>query len=556
MSSRLWQTAIERAGRLAAPLALDELPDAELLGRFIATRDEPAFAAIVRRHGPLVWGVCRGLSPSEADAEDAFQATFLALVRSANKVHKPNALGAWLHRVAGRVCRNGLRTRARRQKRERAAAVGEAARPVGDAAWDRWHDAVHAEVDRLPDHLRMPFVLCVLQGVRQGEAARRLGWKIGTVSGRVCQAKQRLAGAIERRGLTGAAALAAATGAGMLAEPLSAGLVAKATIVAGSTVSPAVSTTVYELARGATGGIMGKAKLLAAALLVGAMTVGVVGTKYGNQAEAQTGPRPPSADGPGGGPPGFPGASGPGIGAPGAPGAPPGIGAGGPGGPGMMGPGGGGGRGSTSGAAPLRVEYRFLKKPETDTAFKKLLTDQGKDGWDYVGVVLPGQDELIFKRMARPAMGGGGFGGAMGPGMPGMPGGLGAGPMGPMGGGLGFGGGSGGGLGFGGGGGLGFGGGGGGGGFPGGPQPGGEGGSSGSASKKPVNLELRLGETVRHRMNATVEKVTVKDPKVVEVTLDPTAANRVIIKALAAGSTTVELTDEQETQEKLGIRVR
>ena len=103
MSSRLWQTAVERAGRLAAPLALDELPDADLLGRFTAARDELAFAAIVRRHGPLVWGVCRGLSPTEADAEDAFQATFLALVRSATKVHKPNALGAWLHRVAGRV---------------------------------------------------------------------------------------------------------------------------------------------------------------------------------------------------------------------------------------------------------------------------------------------------------------------------------------------------------------------------------------------------------------------------------------------------------------------
>ena len=62
MNHRLWQTAVERAGRLAAPLALDELPDAELLGRFTAAREEPAFAAIVRRHGPLVWGVCRGLS--------------------------------------------------------------------------------------------------------------------------------------------------------------------------------------------------------------------------------------------------------------------------------------------------------------------------------------------------------------------------------------------------------------------------------------------------------------------------------------------------------------
>src|SRR5438270_5046327 len=157
MGSRLWQTAVERAGRLAAPLALDELPDAELLGRFLAARDEPAFAAIVRRHGPLVWGVCRGLSPSEADAEDSFQATFLALFRAGDKVRQPNALGAWLHRVAGRVCRNGLRARARRARRERAAAVAEASRPVSEAAWDRWQSAVHEEIDRLPDSLRVPF---------------------------------------------------------------------------------------------------------------------------------------------------------------------------------------------------------------------------------------------------------------------------------------------------------------------------------------------------------------------------------------------------------------
>jgi RNA polymerase sigma factor (sigma-70 family) len=556
MSSRLWQTAIERAGRLAAPLALDELPDAELLRRFTTARDEPAFAAIVRRHGPLVWGVCRGLSPSEADAEDGFQATFLALVRSANKVYKPNALGAWLHRVAGRVCRNGLRTRARRQKHERAAAVGEAACPVSDAAWDRWHDTVHAEIDRLPDHLRMPFVLCVLQGVRQAEAARRLGWKIGTVSGRVCQAKQRLAGAVERRGLTGAAALAAATGAGMLAEPLSAGLVAKGTIVAGSTVSPAVSTTVYELARGATGGIMGKAKLLAAALLVGAMTVGVVGTKYGNTAEAQSGARPPAADGPkgpgpAGGPPGYPGGAGAGVGAPDLPGDPPG--AGGPGGPpSMMGPGGGsGGRAGISGVAPLRVEYHFVRKPESDNAFKKLLVDLGKDGWDYVGVVLPGQDELIFKRMARPAMGGG-MGGVMGPmgGMPGMPGMGGGFPGFPVGGGGGGFSGGGGGFGR--------------GGLPGSGPPAagpartvGEGGTVGfGGAKKPENIELRLGETIRHRMNTTIEKIHVKDPKVAEITLDPTDSKRVIIKAVAAGSTPAELTDEQGTLDKLGIRVR
>ena len=170
MTNRLWATAIERAGVLTAPFALDELPDVELLRRFLA-REEPAFAAIVRRHGPLVWGVCRNLLPSEADSEDAFQATFLALVKSASRIHRPNALGAWLHRVAGRVCKHSLRAIARRKKHEQSAAIGEAACPVDAATWDRWHVAIHEEIDRLPDTLRVPFVLCVLQGLRQPEAA-------------------------------------------------------------------------------------------------------------------------------------------------------------------------------------------------------------------------------------------------------------------------------------------------------------------------------------------------------------------------------------------------
>ena len=343
MNTRLWQTAIERAGRLAAPLALDELPDADLLGRYLAARDESAFAAIVRRHGPLVWGVCRGLSPNEADAEDAFQATFLALFRAAAKVRQPNALGAWLHRVAGRVCKNGLRAKTRRARRERMAAVAEATSPVAEAAWDRWQKAVHAEIDRLPDNLRVPFVLCVLQGVRQGEAARRLGWKLGTVSGRVCLAKRALADAIGRRGLTGPAVLAATAG-GMFAGPLSAGLLARGLVVVRSATGTDLSATVHELARGAMGGTMSKIKLLAAVLLAGAMTIGAVGTRYPGAADAQAPPGGLASDGSKIGPPGG-GQSGGLTGA--------------PGGAASMPPGGGVGSGMFGFAQGPQVEYRF-----------------------------------------------------------------------------------------------------------------------------------------------------------------------------------------------------
>jgi RNA polymerase sigma factor (sigma-70 family) len=579
MSPRLWQTAIERAGRLAAPLVLDELPDADLLGRFNTARDEPAFAAIVRRHGPLVWGICRGLSPTEADAEDAFQATFLALFRSVAKVRQPNAIGAWLHRVAGRVCRNGLRTKVRRAKHERAAAVAEAACPVAEAAWDRWQDAVHGEIDRLPDALRVPFVLCVLQGVRHTEAARRLGWKVGTVSGRVCKAKLALADAITRRGLTGAAGLAGVAGAGMLAGPLSAGMVAKGTIVVRSVVGSesGVSKTVHELARGATGGLVNKTKLLAAAVLVGALTVGAVGTRYSGTAEAQSPGAPPGTEGP-------------------SPGGPAGMGGGGArGGSGSAGrPGGGsysGMGGNFASTGSNRVEYRFQKAPDGAEKFKSLLKQLGNDGWEYAGQV-PGDDELIFKRHAVPAMGnmggmGGrmGTGGMMGPGAMGVPGmgfggGFGGNSFGGMPGGLGGGPGMPGGLGgtapkAGGGEGtprL---------GTPGGPPPGigpgypglppagppsgSTGGgdlsertpeAGGGSRKGAEQIELRVGETIRHRMKNQIDRIFVKNTSVADVSADPTDARRVLIKALATGGTQLELTDAAGSTEKYSLRVR
>ena len=285
MTNRLWQTAVERAGALAAPLVFDEMFDAELLRRFVAMREECAFAAIVRRHGPIVWAVCRSYLPSEADAEDAFQATFLVLVRSAAKVKKPNALapgctpslGVFVETACGRWLA-GESTSGRPQVR----------RPTTRLmrhSWDRWQAIAHEEIDRLPESLRIAFVVCVMQGVRQQDAAERLGWKIGTVSGRVCKAKQLLSEAITRRGLVGPVVLAAALGAA--ATPLAAGLASNCIQV--GTRSGEVSTTIHELARGAMGGFMSKAKLATIVLVAGTLTIGV-GTRVLSTADAQPGP--------------------------------------------------------------------------------------------------------------------------------------------------------------------------------------------------------------------------------------------------------------------------
>jgi RNA polymerase sigma factor (sigma-70 family) len=172
------RSLLESVLRKVGPLAVDgRVGDAELLRRFTADRDETAFAALVRRHGPLVWAVCRQLLPHEPDAEDAFQATFLALVRGADRVRTPAALGAWLHSTAYRVAQQAKRSAARQRQRDHVAAAPEAAAPVADSAWDRVQSAVHEEVGRLPEPLRTAFVLCDLQGVRQPEAAAALGWR-------------------------------------------------------------------------------------------------------------------------------------------------------------------------------------------------------------------------------------------------------------------------------------------------------------------------------------------------------------------------------------------
>ncbi|QJW94495.1 RNA polymerase sigma factor [Frigoriglobus tundricola] len=176
-------------------------PDADLLARYARERDHPAFEELVRRHGPLVWAVCRQMLPHRADAEDAFQAVFLALVRSAAAIRDGRTLPAWLHGVAVRVATRARREFARRRTRERTAALPEADRSVPDAAWEGLVAAVHEEVQRLPDAERTAFVLCDLEGVAQADAAVRLGWPLGSVSGRLCKARQRLLDRLTARGI-------------------------------------------------------------------------------------------------------------------------------------------------------------------------------------------------------------------------------------------------------------------------------------------------------------------------------------------------------------------
>jgi RNA polymerase sigma factor (sigma-70 family) len=159
------------------------LTDAELLQRFTARTGEDAesaFSVLMDRHGPMVMRVCRRVLSDAQDFDDAFQATFLVLVRKAGRLTIKHSLGPWLHGVALRAASCARSTAARRRVHERRAAEMRAESTVDDMP-DDLGKILHDEIHRLPERYRAPIVLCCLEGLTQGQAALSLGWPVGTV---------------------------------------------------------------------------------------------------------------------------------------------------------------------------------------------------------------------------------------------------------------------------------------------------------------------------------------------------------------------------------------
>ncbi len=190
--------------------------DGQLLESFLARRDEAAFEALLGRHGPMVWGVCRRVLRHEQDVEDAFQATFLVLARKAACVRPREAVGNWLYGVAYRAALKARDMNARRHTRERQAGRPQALQPAADAEREELLALLDAELSRLPDKYREPVVLCELEGRGRREVARQLGVPEGTLSSRLATARKLLAKRLARYGTAlSVGALAGQAGAGV-----------------------------------------------------------------------------------------------------------------------------------------------------------------------------------------------------------------------------------------------------------------------------------------------------------------------------------------------------
>jgi RNA polymerase sigma factor (sigma-70 family) len=272
----------------------DELPDARLLQLFVQSREEAAFEALLRRHGQMVLGVCRRVLGNEPDAEDAFQATFLVLVRKASSLRSGEALASWLYAIAYRTARKAQAMTLKRRNKE---SLVPPRRPCesADGPWDELVEHLDTELSRLPEKYRAPVVLCELEGKSRKEAARLLHLAEGTLSWRLAHARKLLAERLARY----RAALPAGVVAALLSDRSSKAEVPRA--LAASTAKAAaqpalgqalkagvVSARVAALTEGVLKTmLLSKLKVVWIVALLVALAGGVGSVGYRSQAQAQ-----------------------------------------------------------------------------------------------------------------------------------------------------------------------------------------------------------------------------------------------------------------------------
>jgi RNA polymerase sigma factor (sigma-70 family) len=178
------------------------MEDAELLGAFVTGLDEAAFEALLRRHGPMVFGVAHRVLKNEADSEDVFQATFLLLARKAGSIRKRQSLASWLHGVAHRLAVHERSCRARNRVAQTRIAEARLASQPAPTAWSELRDVLDDVLARLPEKYRIPLVYCYLEGWTQEEIAQRMGRPIGTVRSWLARGRELLRKLLTARGIS------------------------------------------------------------------------------------------------------------------------------------------------------------------------------------------------------------------------------------------------------------------------------------------------------------------------------------------------------------------
>jgi RNA polymerase sigma factor (sigma-70 family) len=290
-------SAIRLVRAAARAAGLGERTDTELLTDFLAG-ETVAFEALVRRHGSMVLRTCRAATRCEADAEDAFQATFVLLYRKAASVRDRRSVAGWLFRVARRSAGSARRAADRRDRRE--AAVGRpTAQPAADLSWREACAILHTEIDRLPDVYRLPLVLCHLQGLSRDEAAQHLGWSLNEVRGRLERGRTRLRQRLEKRDV--------ALSAGLLGTVAVSPTLVRAAVT--SVARPSASVGHIAAALSTMGRIQAATGFAVAAALVIAVGIGANGLRAGpttqpkespakSEARAEPGAKNTNNDGP------------------------------------------------------------------------------------------------------------------------------------------------------------------------------------------------------------------------------------------------------------------
>jgi RNA polymerase sigma factor (sigma-70 family) len=246
---------VSRLSRQMGATPLADVSDRQLVGRALAGDNDVAFEAIVRRHGPMVYRVCWRTLQHRQDAEDSFQATFLVLAQKLPSLRKHDSLASWLHGVAHRVAMRARTQTAARRRRE-ISALAPGSTPADDLTWKELRGILDSELGGLPQALRLPLILCYLEGRTQDEAAGQLAWSKSTLRRRLAAAREALARRLTARGIAAPAALAAllvsdcTVSAVPTARLMAATAQAAAGIAAGTPMATVVSARAAALAKG------------------------------------------------------------------------------------------------------------------------------------------------------------------------------------------------------------------------------------------------------------------------------------------------------------------